>query len=311
MAEHGPDGAVAGGGAAGYALLDCGGGRKLERFAGYVVDRPAPGIDRPARLPAEEWAKADAQFTRGAKGAGAWSVRNAPPAEWHFTAGQLRLEMRLAAGGQVGVFPEQQDNWDWLYQTAHAARRPLRVLNLFAYTGAATLAAAAAGTPLAPVTTTHIDGTKAAVAWAKRNAVHCGLQNRRLYWLVDDAMTFLRREARRQRSYHGIILDPPAYGRSPQGDWQLSRDLPDLLVAARAVLAPDPAFLLMTLHAPDLTLGQVREMLDAAGWSGKLERADLALRPATGGEPLPAGICLRLTPGPDGAMTTPVIAAAE
>ena len=176
------------------------------------------------------------------------------------------------------------------------------MLNLFAYTGAATLAAAAAGTPLAPVTTTHIDGTKTAVAWAKRNAGHCGLENRRLYWLVDDAVTFLRREARRQRSYHGIIIDPPAYGRSPRGDWQLLRDLPDLLVAARAVLADEPAFLLMTMHAPDLTLGQVREMLDTAGWTGRLERTDLALRPATGGDPLPAGICLRLTFGPAGAV---------
>lgn len=279
----------------GYALLDCGNGRKLERFAGYVVDRPAPGIDRPVRLSAEEWAKADAQFTRGAKGAGEWTVRREPSADWFLVTEQLRLELRLAAGGQVGVFPEQQDNWVWLYRVTRSSKRPLRVLNLFAYTGAATLAAAAAGTPLAPVTTTHIDGTKAAVTWAKRNSAHCGLQNRRLYWLVDDAMAYLRREARRQRSYHGIILDPPAYGRSPQGDWQLSRDLPDLLVAARAVLAVDPAFMLLTLHAPDLSLGQVREMVDAAGWSGKLERADLALCPESGGDPLPAGICLRLT----------------
>lgn len=280
-----------------YALLDCGDERKLERFAGYVVDRPAPGAGRPAVLPPAEWAKADAQFTRGARGQGEWTVRRPPPEPWQLTAGPLRLELRLAAGGQVGVFPEQRGNWTWLFRTVRAEQRPLRVLNLFAYTGAATLAAAAAGTPLAPVTTTHIDGTKTAVAWAKHNAVLSALTNRRLYWLVDNAMTFLKREARRGRSYHGIILDPPAYGRSPQGDWQLSRDLPDLLLAARAVLAADPAFLLLSLHAPELSLGAVREMLDAAGWSGRLERTDLRLEPATGAAPLAAGHCLRLRLG--------------
>ncbi|HNW91579.1 MAG TPA: class I SAM-dependent methyltransferase [bacterium] len=277
-----------------YQLLDCGDGRKCERFAGYVVDRPAPGIDRPPAHPVTEW-QADARYERGGGAKGEWQVRRQPPDDWSLTAGVVRLELRLAAGGQVGVFPEQQENWDWLYRTVRAERRPLRVLNLFAYTGGATLAAAAGGTPSAPVTTVHLDGTKAAVAWAKRNATLSGLVNRPMYWLVDDTMTFLRREARRRRSYHGIILDPPAYGRSPKGDWQLSRDLPDLLAAARAVLAQDPAFMLLTMHAPDLSLGEVREMLETAGWNGVLSRNELCLQPASGAAPLTAGLCWRMT----------------
>jgi 23S rRNA (cytosine1962-C5)-methyltransferase len=223
-------------------LIDCGGGRRLERFGRYLIDRPAPAADWIPRLPPAEWARANLRWAKGewAKGAATepWTVREGP----------LALECRPAAGGQVGVFAEHAATWAWLdheirRSTGHLGR-PLEVLSLFAYTGGATLACAAAGARVA-----HVDSSKPAVAWARRNAELSGLTDAPIRWLVEDARTFVRRERRRGRHYDGVILDPPSYGHGT-GAWQIDTDLEPLLEDIAALLGPKPAFAVLSAHTP-------------------------------------------------------------
>ncbi len=222
-------------------LIDCGDGRRLERFGWCVVDRSAPPATEPVRDPAA-WAKADLRWAKSA-----W-VRGATVEPWQVRSGPLTLECRPAAGGQVGVFPEHAQTWGWLdhevrRSTAHAGR-PLEVLSLFAYTGGATLACAAAGARVA-----HVDASKPAVAWARRNAELSGLADAPIRWLADDARAFVRRERRRGRHYDGVILDPPTYGHGT-GAWQIDTDLEPLLEDIAALLGPKPAFAVLSAHTP-------------------------------------------------------------
>lgn len=234
-------------------LLDCGEGRRLERFGRVVVDRPAPGATMPKRLGPDEW---DRPALRWAKSA--W-VRGAAADPWPVNVADLVMECRPAAGGQVGVFPEHAVTWTWLDAAVRAAEtklgRPPEVLSLFAYTGGASLACARAGAQVA-----HVDASKPAVAWARRNAELSGLADRPVRWLADDARAFVRRERRRGRQYDGVVLDPPTYGHGI-GAWQIEEDLPALLDDISALLGPRPAFALLSAHTPGYDGARLAAML--------------------------------------------------
>lgn len=223
-------------------LLDCGGGRRLERFGSVVVDRPAPAAREPARLPAGDWARAHLRWDRGA-----WA-RGGDRAPWVVRAGGLALECRPAAGGQVGLFPEHAALWPWLRTETEAATvrlgRPLEILSLFAYTGGASLACAAGGARVV-----HVDASRPAVGWGRANAARSGLDDRPVRWLVDDARDFVRRERRRGRRYDGVVLDPPSWGHG-EGAWKLDDHLAPLLADLAALTGPRPALVLLTAHTP-------------------------------------------------------------
>ena len=239
-----------------YALLDCGGFQKLERFGAYVLARPEPQAIWDPALPAAEWQRlADATFARAPNGAsgspekGQWQLKKGMPEQWLIAYERpdgLRLKFRLglSAFKHVGLFPEQDPNWQFIYNQTRARRAPQpRVLNLFAYTGAATLAARAAGADV-----THLDSVKQVNFWARDNMEASGLDGVR--WLVEDAMKYVRREVKRGSRYQGLILDPPAYGRGPNGEkWQLEDELNELLKLSQQLLDPDDHFFVVNLYS--------------------------------------------------------------
>jgi 23S rRNA (cytosine1962-C5)-methyltransferase len=225
---------------AGHELLDAGDGRRLDRFGSRVVDRPAPAALWPPRGSPADWAAADLAFER----VGGWTGADLSP--WTVGLEELTLELRPTEAGQVGLFPEHLGFWPWL-RTALAGRPDPQVLNLFASTGATTLALVRAGARV-----THVDSSRPTVAWARHNAALSGLADRPIRWIVDDALTFTAREARRGRRYDGIVLDPPTFGHGPRGSrWELSDALAELLDACAAVATED-AFVLLTAHATGL-----------------------------------------------------------
>ena len=226
----------------GYALLDAGDGRRLERFGPRVLDRPAPGAGG-SRRAAPRWPEADLTFQtyRG------WTGSADPAAAWEVAIEGLRMECRATASGGVGLYPEHAANLDWLARQVTARATALEaqpsVLNLFGHTGLVTLAAARAGAAVA-----HVDAARTGVAWARANAARNGLADRPIRWLVDDAAAFVEREIRRGRRYDGVVLDPPAFGHGDGRRWELPEDLPTLLEACARVAADD-AFVLLTAHS--------------------------------------------------------------
>jgi len=237
-----------------YQLLDAGLGRRLERFGRRVVDRPAPTAAGWRSTP-EPWARADLRFDPGADWVG-------PLDPWTIELDGLSMELRPTASGGLGVYPEHVTNIAWLGAQVVSREQPT-VLNVFAHTGLATLAAARAGASVV-----HVDAARAAVAWARRNAELSGLADRPIRWLVDDAMAFAAREARRGRRYDGIVLDPPSFGRAATRRWRLVDELPELLAACRAI-ATDHAFVLLTTHTTGIDGGDLATLLgDAFGAHG-------------------------------------------
>mgnify|MGYP000145779685 CR=1 FL=1 len=277
-----------------YAFLDCGGHRKLERFGEITLVRPCPTAVWPPKLSKEVWEKAHAEFIRKPAG-GEWQKNAALPETWKISWGVVQLYLRLAAGGQVGVFPEQADNWEWVHRLVCAARaktsQPPAILNCFAYTGAATLWSAAAGAQVC-----HVDGARSNVTWARRNAALSGLAECPIRWIVEDVYRFLGRERRRGRRYEGIILDPPAFGRGPGGRvWFLARDLPLLLEAAASLLSEYCLFMIISCHAPALSAEKLAEMMRGClgGKEGKLEAGEMVIASCAGGCSLPCGCFAR------------------
>ena len=241
-----------------YELLDTGCGEKLERFGRYVVRRPEPQAIWRKSLDDREWLRADASFLRDSKSEerGEWKLRPEMPSRWsveyRYKAMQLRMRLALTSFKHVGIFPEQAANWNFIYDSVEELRekcgieRP-KVLNLFAYTGGATLAACAAGAD-----TTHVDSVKQVVTWARENMEQSGLDGVR--WIVEDAVKFVEREVRRGNKYHGIILDPPAYGRGANGEkWVLEDDICHMLECCSKLLADKDAFLVFNLYSMGLS----------------------------------------------------------
>ena len=239
-----------------YELLDFGEGRKLERFGDVVYDRPSPQAAGQLCAPPSLWSRANDKYTGAQVGAGKWRSRvdrtsSAPtisvPLDDQDSAG-FQLQVERTPTGQVGLFPEQISNWRWIAQQCAKADQPLRVLNLFAYTGGSTLAAAAAGAEV-----THVDASKPSVAMARRNAELSDLSDAPIKWIVEDVMKYCHRELRRGNPYHGIVLDPPTYGHGPNGeDWHLARDLPRLIELCRELTSGDRRFIVASCHTPGI-----------------------------------------------------------
>jgi len=239
-----------------YELLDCGEGKKLERFGEYVLVRPEPQASWTARLPAKRWGAADGEFLKERRGQrGEWKFRKEVPARWAMQRKDLNFWVQPAPSGHVGVFPDQACHWDWITEVTKRAARLVKVLCLFGHTGLATLAAASAGAEV-----THVDASRPAVAWARENQSLSGLSRHPVRWIVEDAMTFLRREVRRGNQYDAMILDPPKFGRGPEGEiWKLEKSLPELLGACGKVLNASPVFVLLNVYTTVLTQRRIEK----------------------------------------------------
>lgn len=237
-----------------YALLDSGHGRKLERFGAVVLIRPEAQAVWSPGLPSADWDAAHAVYELVDQTGGRWQQRHPFPARWTLSYGALRLWVQASRSRQIGVFPENAIHWDWIAEQVQAAQNPPRVLNLFGYTGLATLAAAQAGAHV-----THVDASRKAVVWARENQLLSGLQDRPIRWIVEDALTYLRREQRRGVRYDGIVIDPPAFGRGPGGEvWTFDRLFDVLCKACRAVLSDSPQFVVATVYTKSATLAALR-----------------------------------------------------
>lgn len=272
----------------GYELLDSGNGAKLERFGEVVLARPcAQAVWQPQR-PAR-WNSADATFDR--EDGNRWHGRNRLPQEWVIDVDGTRFRLSGTDFGHLGIFPEQRAQWTWIRETVAAAGRPVRVLNLFAYSGGSTLAAARGGAEVC-----HLDASKGMVQWARANAALNGLENHPIRWIVDDAHKFLNREIRRGRRYDGIILDPPTYGRGGNGEtYKIERDLTETLRLCRALLSDSPLFLLLSAHTPGHTPIVLGNVLTQAlrGLGGAVTSGEMVLAGAPDVFLLPSGAYAR------------------
>jgi 23S rRNA (cytosine1962-C5)-methyltransferase len=259
-----------------YALLDSGDGRKLERYGRYTVVRPEPQCLWRPRLPAEVWDKADAIFDPSdEEDAGRWRFRGKPEERWPLSWGKVRFHGRFTAFRHLAFFPEQAANWAWLDEAVRGLQGQPRVLNLFGYTGVASLVMAAAGAHV-----THVDASKKAVAWARENAELSGLADRPVRWITEDARKYVQREARRGSRYEGIILDPPKYGRGPGGEvWRLFEDLPELARLCGELLSETAGFLVLNAYAERISGAALAGLLSEAlaGRGGAIEWGELAL----------------------------------
>ena len=263
-----------------YALMDSGGGRKLERYGPYAVVRPEPQAMWTPRLDPEIWDRADAVFDPSDdEDAGHWRFKSAHRECWPLSWGEVRFQGRFTAFRHLAFFPEQAANWAWLDAAVRTAHQP-RVLNLFGYTGVASLVMAAAGAAV-----THLDASKKAVAWARENADLSGLADRPIRWITEDARKYVQREVRRGSRYEGVILDPPKYGRGPGGEvWRLFEDLPELARLCGQLLSENAQFLVLNAYAERISgvalAGLLAEALDGRG--GHVEWGELALAEDSG-----------------------------
>lgn len=270
----------------GYALIDSGNGRKLERFGEVIVDRPETQALWQPELPGDEWKKAHAVFSASGddEEKGRWRIDRPVPDTWPVRLGNVVMTCRLQGLWHLGLFPEQQPHWDWmLAQLCRVKDERPRVLNLFGYTGAASLLAAAAGAEV-----THVDASKKAIQWGRENQAASGLEDRPVRWILDDAAKFVAREVRRGRTYHVILVDPPKFGRGPKNEtWDLFRDLPRFLDDCAALLAPKgPAGMVLTVYAiraSAIAFSQLAgQVISRAGHTGDMETGELVLRPRVG-----------------------------
>ncbi len=271
-----------------YELVDFGDGRKLERFGDILLDRLAPAAEGYTIRQRDLWPTAAACYERIERDTGEWDFRRALPDTWQVRHDAITFELRRTNFGHIGLFPEQAANWDWIGEQVAAAGRPLKVLNLFAYTGGSTLAASVAGAEVV-----HIDAAKNVVQWARRNAELSGLAERPIRWIAEDAVKFVQRELRRGKQYDAVILDPPSYGHGPAGEvWKLSEHLAELLSACADLTAQQRAFILLTCHSPEIAPEDAAWFLRQAMGDGQLIATDLVLTTADDRE-LPSGVVAR------------------
>jgi 23S rRNA (cytosine1962-C5)-methyltransferase len=259
-----------------YELLDSGNGQRLERYGPFVLARPeAEAVWLPALSPTE-WKKAHAVFKPAPEeNGGHWDYIHALPERWPVHYKNLACWVQTTNSRHVGLFPEQATQWDWIAEQVHSSIKPMHVLNLFGYTGLASLAAASAGAQV-----THLDASRKVVAWARQNQELSGLEHASIRWMVDDALKFVEREGRRGTYYEGLILDPPKFGRGPKGEvWEFYKLIPNLLQACSHILCQQPKFVILTAYAvkaSSLTLyNALAEIMK--GRSGKTEAGEVVL----------------------------------
>lgn len=269
-----------------YEVLDTSGGEKLERWGEYLLVRPDPQViwNTPKELPG--WRKMNGHYHRSSKGGGEWEFFDLPK-QWEIAYKDLRFNLKPFSFKHTGLFPEQAVNWDWFSDKIRNAGRPVKVLNLFAYTGGATLAAAAAGAAV-----THVDASKGMVNWAKENAKSSGLEAAPIRWLVDDCMKFVEREIRRGNHYDGIIMDPPSYGRGPKGEiWKIEDSIYDFIQLCTKILSDDPLFFLVNSYTTGLAPAVLTYMLstELKKFGGHVDSQEIGLPVTKTGLVLPCG----------------------
>jgi len=272
-----------------YELLDAGEGEKLERFGVVILRRPDPQALWQKSLPTEKWNAADAAFVNSGR-SGTWKKKSDLPDSWPVELSGLRFSISLSAFKHTGIFPEQSENWNWIERTVAASGRPVSVINLFGYTGGATLAAAKAGANVC-----HVDGSKVSVGRAKDNAKSSSLDSKPVRWIIDDAMAFVKREVRRGNLYDGIIMDPPSYGHGPKRElWKIEDHMLELISECKKILSPTPLFVLINGYAAGYSaVGYKNILLDLVPKNkGTFEFGELALE-SHSGKLLPAGIFAR------------------
>ena len=269
-----------------YEVIDCSDGEKLERWGKYILLRPDPQVLWSTPKTDKRWKQLNGHYHRSNKGGGEWEFFNLPQ-QWSIHYKDLTFNLKPFSFKHTGLFPEQAANWDWFSEKIRNAGRPVKVLNLFAYTGGATLAAAAAGAHV-----THVDASKGMVTWAKENAVSSGLGDAPIRWLVDDCAKFVAREKRRGNTYDGILMDPPSYGRGPSGEvWKLENELFGLVDTSAKVLSDKPLFFLINSYTTGFQASVLSNMLMKCVSSchgGIIDAQELCLPVTTGGV-LPCG----------------------
>ena len=280
-----------------YELIDCSDGERLERWGDYVLIRPDPQVVWNGMRESPLWETADAVYTRSRKGGGSWSRgRRELPEEWNVSYGGLRFICHPTGFKHTGIFPEQAVNWDWADGLIRSSGRGIKVLNLFAYTGAATCACAAAGAAVC-----HVDASKGMVQQARRNAELCGLAGAPVRYIVDDCFKFVEREIRRGNRYDAVIMDPPSYGRGPSGElWKLEDNICDFISLVSGVMSDDPLFVLINSYTTGLSPYATGYILERAmkkrGMSGRLVCEELGLPVSASGLCLPCGASARWLP---------------
>ena len=271
-----------------YEVLDTSGGERLERWDNIILIRPDPQIiwNTPRKNPL--WREAHARYQRSNTGGGRWQEYQKVPSMWKIRYGELTFQLKTMGFKHTGIFPEQAVNWDFAMKKIRAAGRPIKVLNLFGYTGAASLACAKAGAQVC-----HVDASKGMVAWAKENAAASGLADRPVRWLVDDCMKFVQREQRRGNHYEGIIMDPPSYGRGPGGEvWKLEEQLYALVEMCIPIMAENPLFFLLNSYTTGLSPAVMEYLLGVLlqkRFGGKVSSGEIGLPVTESGLVLPCG----------------------
>lgn len=270
-----------------YEVLDTSGGEKLERWGDYILVRPDPQVIWNTPHEHSGWKQKNGHYHRSSKGGGEWEFFNLPN-EWSIRYRELTFHLKPFSFKHTGLFPEQAANWDWFSGLIRGAGRPVKVLNLFAYTGGATLSAAAAGAAV-----THVDASKGMVSWAKENAAASGLKDAPIRWLVDDCVKFVERELRRGSRYDGIIMDPPSYGRGPKGEiWKIEENIWPFIELTSRLLSDDPLFFLINSYTTGLQPAVLNYMLNMAivkKFGGKAKAAEIGLPVTSSGLILPCG----------------------
>ena len=270
-----------------YEVIDTSSGEKLERWGKYTLVRPDPQVIWNTPKTDRRWKSYDGRYARSNTGGGQWSEKRLPE-RWQVNYGPLTFNVKPMNFKHTGIFPEQAVNWDFSMEQIKKAGRPISVLNLFAYTGGATLAAAAAGAQVC-----HVDAAKGMVAWARENARSSGLENAPIRWIIDDCAKFVERETKRGRRYDAIIMDPPSYGRGPSGEiWKLEKDLYPFLQLVTGVLSDDPLFVIINSYTTGLApsvLGYMLDTLVTTKHGGHTECQELGLPVTNTGLALPCG----------------------
>lgn len=270
-----------------YEIIDCSEGEKLERWGNYILVRPDPQVIWSTPKTEKGWTKMNGHYHRSAKGGGEWEFFHLPE-QWTISYKELTFQLKPFSFKHTGLFPEQAANWDWFSNKIKKAGRPVKVLNLFAYTGGATLAAAKAGASV-----THVDASKGMVGWAKENARSSNLESANIRWIVDDCVKFVEREIRRGSKYDAIIMDPPSYGRGPKGEiWKIEDAIYPLVQLCSQLLSDTPLFFLINSYTTGLAPSVLSYMLSTevgAKHGGKVEAGEVGLPVTKTGLVLPCG----------------------
>lgn len=269
-----------------YQILDASRGERLERWGDYILIRPDPQIIWDAPRTIKQWTQKNGHYHRSKKGGGQWEFFHLPK-QWSVQYNGLTFNLKPFHFKHTGLFPEQAANWDWITEKIKNAGRKIKILNLFAYTGGATLAAAAAGASV-----THVDASKGMVTWAKENAISSGLEKAPIRWLVDDCIKFVEREIRRGNQYDAIIMDPPSYGRGPKGEiWKLEYHVYPLIQKCASLLSDRPLFFLVNSYTTGLAPAVLTYMISIAlkERAGNVDSQELGLPVASTGLYIPCG----------------------